>query len=114
MIKKIKSSPGNKKPRIYTLEEIKEKHLGKKGTNKRDVYEVQLSEDVLQYKLGETLKAVRQQRQLTQEQLGDKIGVQKAQISKLEKNMQHATLSTIIKVFKSLNVDLKVSIELPA
>ena len=80
---------------------------------KRDAYELQLSEDILQYKLGETLKAVRLKKQLTQEQLGDRLGVQKAQISKLEKNMQNATLSTIIKVFKSLDVDLKVSIELP-
>jgi len=110
---RVKASAGNKKIRIYTLDEIKDRHLGKKGTGKRDAYELQLSEDILQYKLGETLKAVRLKKQLTQEQLGDRLGVQKAQISKLEKNMQNATLSTIIKVFRSLDVDFKVSIKLP-
>jgi DNA-binding XRE family transcriptional regulator len=113
MIKKSKNLRVNKAIRVYTLEEIKDKHLGKKGTGKRDAYELQLSEDVLRYKLGETLKSVRLRQQLTQEQLGDKIGVQKAQISRLEKSMENATLSTIMKVFKSLDVDVKVSIRIP-
>jgi transcriptional regulator with XRE-family HTH domain len=49
---------------------------------------------------------------LTQEQLGQIIGVQKSQISKLESSTNSATIDTIIKVFKALKADISFNVKL--
>jgi len=97
------------KIKTYTLEEMKDKYIGKKGTSSRDKYEYELRMDVL----GQMIKKARQERNLTQEQLGRLVGVQKAQISKLESSANSATIDTILKVFKALKADIhfKVKIE---
>ena len=58
------------------------------------------------------IKEARLKRNLTQEQLGKLVGVQKAQISKLESNAKNVTLSTILKVFKALKTQVKLNIEM--
>src|SRR6266404_1782011 len=83
---------GKTKIKTYTLEEMKDKHIGKKGTPARDQYEYELRMDVL----GHMIKRARQERNLTQEQLGRLVGVQKAQISKLESSANSATIDTIL------------------
>ena len=47
------------------------------------------------------IKETRQKQQLTQKQLGELVGVQEAQISKIESG-KSITYSTIVKVFKAL------------
>ena len=93
----------------YSLDEMKDMYIGKAGTVDRDEYEYELRMDVL----GRMIKTARQERNLTQEQLGELIGVQKAQISKLESSANSATIDTILKVFKALKADIhfKVTIE---
>lgn len=58
------------------------------------------------------LKSVRKERNLTQEELGILVGVQKSQISKLEKNASNVTIRTVLKVFTALRakVNFKVSL----
>ena len=96
------------KMKMKTLDELKDKHLGKVGTPERDKYEFDLKVEIL----GEMIKSVRKERHLTQEQLGKLIGVQKSQISKLERNTRNVTIETILKVFKALKTNIKFSIEL--
>ena len=93
----------------YSLDEMKDKYIGKVGTVDRDEYEYELRMDVL----GRMIKTARQERNLTQEQLGELVGVQKAQISKLESSANSATIDTILKVFKALKAEIhfKVTIE---
>jgi HTH-type transcriptional regulator / antitoxin HipB len=67
---------GTKEIKTYTLEEMKDKYIGKIGTKERDEYEYELSMDVL----SKMIKTARQERNLTQEELGKLVGVQKAQI----------------------------------
>ncbi|MFD2570625.1 helix-turn-helix domain-containing protein [Spirosoma soli] len=96
------------KIKTYSLAQIKDELIGKEGTPTRDEYEFELKLELL----GEMIKTARQQRNLTQEQLGDLVGVQKAQISKLERNANNVTVETILKVFKALkaNVSFKVAL----
>jgi len=94
--------------KTYTLSELKDKHIGKIGMPERDQYEYQLSMDVL----GKLIKATRKERHLTQEQLGKLIGVQKAQISKLESSANSATIGTILKVFKALQAEINFNVRL--
>lgn len=95
------------KMRMMTLDEMKDQDIGKVGELERDKYEFDLRMEVL----GDMIKAVRKERNLTQEQLGDLIGVQKSQISKLERNTKNVTLETILKVFKALKTNVRFSVE---
>ena len=91
-----------------SLEELKEKHIGPKGSIERDQYELDLSMDVI----GELIKNTRKKLKLTQAQLGSLVGVQKAQISKLESNAKNVTLATITKVFNAMGTKVKLSVDL--
>ena len=62
--------------------------------------------------LSAAIKEARLKRNLTQEKLGLLVGVQKAQISKLENNVKEARLDTIMKVFKALNARVSFQVEL--
>lgn len=106
--KKNKVMGAKKKMKMMTLDQVKDKHIGKVGTQDRDKYEIDLQMDVL----GEMIKTVRKERKLTQEQLGELIGVQKSQISKLERNMKNVTLETILRVFNALKANIKLSVQL--
>ena len=66
--------------KTYSLDEVQDKIIGKKGTASRDKFEYELQMDLI----GQAIKESRQKRKLTQEELGKLIGVQKAQISRLE------------------------------
>lgn len=68
---------------------------GKVGTPERDKMESQLKEDVNAYYLGEAIKNARLNQHLTQEELGEKVGVKKSQISKLENGRSIITLPTM-------------------
>ena len=92
----------------YNLDEIKDKHIGKIGTPKRDEFENELRLDLI----GEAIKQARKERNLTQEQLGELVGVKKAQISKIENSLTDARFETIIKVFKALNAKVIFNVEL--
>ncbi|PWL29122.1 helix-turn-helix transcriptional regulator [uncultured Roseivirga sp.] len=96
-----------KKMKMMTLDELKDRDLGKVGTPERDEYEFDLKMEVL----GDMIKTVRKERHLTQEQLGQLIGVQKSQISKLERNTKNVTIETILKVFNALKANVKFTIQ---
>jgi HTH-type transcriptional regulator / antitoxin HipB len=94
--------------KTYTLDEVQDKLLGKKGTVRRDKFEYELQMDLI----GKAIKETRQERQLTQEALGKLVGVQKAQISRLESNASNVTMDTLMKVFGALNAKVKFHVEL--
>jgi HTH-type transcriptional regulator / antitoxin HipB len=91
----------------YTLEDLTDKYIGKEGTKERDKFEFELKLDIL----GSMIKKARKEQHLTQEQLGELVGVQKAQISKIETNAKDVRFSTILRVFEALKAKVKMSIE---
>ena len=90
------------------LDTMIDKHIGKRGTERRDAFENELRIDLL----GQAIKKARQERNLTQEQLGDLVGVQKAQISKIENSVKNARFETILKVFNALGAKVNFDVEL--
>jgi transcriptional regulator with XRE-family HTH domain len=58
------------------------------------------------------IRKVRLERNLTQEELGKLVGVQRAQISKLENNTTNVTIETILKVFGALKAKVNFNVEL--
>jgi DNA-binding XRE family transcriptional regulator len=95
--------------KTYTLEQVQDNLIGKMGTPERDIFEYELQMDLI----GKAIKQTRQERQLTQEELGKLIGVQKAQISRLENNASNVTMATLLKVFTALKATVKLQVELP-
>jgi DNA-binding XRE family transcriptional regulator len=98
----------NKPLQQFSLEEITDKYIGEKGSEKRDAFENELRLDLL----GEALKQTRIKQKLTQEELGKLVGVQKSQISKLENSVKDARFETVLKVFKALNTRITFQLEL--
>lgn len=96
------------KLKMYTLDQAKDKHIGKIGTEKRDNFEYELKMEIL----GEMIKKARKERHLTQSELGKLIGVQKSQISRIERNTKNVTLETILRVFRALKAKVNFNVEL--
>lgn len=94
------------KMKTYSLSEMENKYIGKKGTKERDEYEYELRMDLL----GQMIRTTRKEKKLTQEKLGELIGVNKSQISKLENNVNSATIETIIRVFKALKAEINFNV----
>lgn len=91
-----------------TLEELEDKYIGKIGTPRRDAYEESLQEEIKAYHIGEAIKEARLKQSLTQEELGARMGVQRAQVSKIE-NGRNLTFSTIARAFKALGIPAELS-----
>jgi DNA-binding XRE family transcriptional regulator len=94
--------------KTVSLDTMIDKHIGKRGTERREAFENELRIDLL----GQAIKQARQERNLTQEQLGNLVGVQKAQISKIENSVKNARLETILKVFNALGAKVNFNVEL--
>jgi DNA-binding XRE family transcriptional regulator len=97
-----------KEIKTYSLTEMKDQYIGQLGSVNRDEYEYELRMDVL----GKMIKSARQERKLTQEELGKLVGVQKAQISKLESSANSASIDTILKVFKALKAEINFNVRI--
>jgi len=89
--------------KLYTFEEVLDEQIGKKGTPRRDEHERKVAEALRVYHVGEAIRKARQAQNLSQEQLGERMGVKKAQISKIESG-RNITLATMIRAFKAMGV----------
>jgi len=98
----------SKELEVFTFDQIKDEFIGEIGTERRTQYEQELQLEMM----GEMIRKVRLERNLTQEELGKLIGVQRAQISKLENNMTNVTMETILKVFGALKAKVNFNVEL--
>jgi len=92
----------------YKLSEAEDLLIGVKGTPERDEYEFELKTELI----GDMIKKVRKERKLTQEQLGELVGVKKAQISRLENNTRNVTVETIIKIFNAMKAEVNFNVQL--
>lgn len=92
----------------YKLEKLLDEHIGARGTKNRTVFEQQSFSCVL----GQQVKEVRKQRALSQVELGNLVGVKKAQISKIENGKSQLRIDTLLSVFNALNAELHFSVRL--
>lgn len=97
----------NNELEMFTFEQIKKEFIGEIGSEKREQYEQKLKVEML----GETLKRQRIQRNLTQEELANLVGLNRFQIARIEKNTTNSTLENILKVVNALNAKVNINIE---
>ena len=89
--------------KLTPLSEVVDRVWGKTGTPERDEMEARLKEELQASHLGEAIREERLKQNLTQEELGQRVGVKKSQISRLEKG-HSITIPTLSRVFKALGV----------
>ncbi len=94
--------------KTYSLEEVTDQYIGKRGTPKRELFEQELRLELL----GDAIKKARKAKHMTQEQLGELVGVQKSQIAKIENSTTDARFSTVLRVFDALKAKVNFTVEL--
>lgn len=92
------------KMKLYTHDEMLDRVVGSKGTPRRDAMEAELQS----YLIGEAIRQARKSKKLTQSQLGELMGVQRAQVSRIE-NGHNLTVGTIVRAFKAMGVSTSFS-----
>ena len=90
------------------LERNKRWGYGKKGTERRD----DLERESESFKIGVLLKQAREDKQLTQQQLGDIIDKKRTYISRVENDGSNLTLKTLFEIVeRGLGGKVNISIE---
>ena len=92
------------KIKLYTHDEMLNRVVGEVGTPRRDAMEAELQS----YLIGEAIKQARKEKKLTQSQLGELMGVQRAQVSRIE-NGHNLTSGTISRAFKALGMTVSLN-----
>lgn len=85
------------------FEKVLDDFYGKVGTPRRDEHEQKVAEAVYAARIGEVIKEERLRQEMTQDQLGERLGVKKAQISRLERGYS-ISIPTMSRVFQALGV----------
>ena len=94
--------------KTVSLETMIDKHIGMRGTPRREAFENELRIDLL----GHAVKQARLERNLTQKELGELVGVQKAQISKIENSIKNTRFDTVLRVFNALGTRVSFQVEM--
>jgi DNA-binding XRE family transcriptional regulator len=92
--------------KFYSEEEALDLVLGKKGSEARDDYEQQMQS----FLVGDAIKQARKSLNLTQEELAKRIGIQRAQVSKIE-NGKNLTLATVSRAFKAMGLNVSLTVQ---
>lgn len=96
--------------KLYSFEELLEEDYGPIGTPERDEFEHSVDESVRAYRVGEAIKQAREAQQLTQAELGEKMGVQRAQVCRIESG-KSITLSSMMRAFRALGVQVSLDMK---
>lgn len=98
-----------KKSNITSFDEILDRKYGKKGQPEREQWE----QEFQAFKLGVLIEEARKKRNMTQEELAEKCGTNKAYISRIENDASDIRLSTLMKIIsKGLGGHLKLTLDL--
>lgn len=82
---------------------------GKKGTSKREKFQ----EEFEAFKIGALIQEARKSKNLTQQELADKVGTTKSYISRVENNASDIRLSTLMRIIREgLGGSLTLSLDI--
>lgn len=94
--------------KLTSIDELTDEIVGVKGTPERNIFEYDLRMDII----GTMIRDARLKKNMTQGDLGELLGVQKAQISKLENNTKDFRIGTVIRALEALGAKVKLSVEM--
>jgi DNA-binding XRE family transcriptional regulator len=90
----MKNQKETKNKNLSSFAEHLDQQYGRRGTKKREVYEQEFEA----FKLGVLIQEMRENQNLTQEQLAQKCGTTKSYISRIENNASDIRLSTLMRI----------------
>lgn len=94
---------------IQTLDQIKTKYYGQIGTPERD----RLENELEALRIGFKIRSAREQLNLTQEQLAERIDKKRSYISKVENDGENITLRTLFDIVeRGFGGKLRISFEI--
>jgi len=93
--------------KTVTHEEVLSRIIGEPGTPERTLFDNELKAEILAYQF----KELRKKKNLTQEQLAEKTGIEKGQISRIENGKYNLTLATINKIAAALGAKVNFEIQ---
>ncbi len=96
--------------KLHTLDEMTDRYIGPVGTPKRDDFERRLAAELHAYRVGEAIKQAREAKNLTQTELGERLGVHRAQVCRLESG-KSITLASMMRVFDALGVQVSLDMK---
>jgi HTH-type transcriptional regulator/antitoxin HipB len=97
------------KSNLKNLDQFVDEQYGKRGVSKRE----KLENGYQEFKLGALIHDARLEKGLTQEELAERCGTNKAYISKVENNVKDVRISTLQRIIEvGLGGKLQVSIML--
>ena len=96
--------------KVFTLGEVEDKYIGKVGTPKRDEYEMKVKAEIEAYHVGEALKQARLAVGLTQEEVGERMGLHRAQVCRMESG-KSITLASMMRAFRALGVEVALEMK---
>jgi HTH-type transcriptional regulator/antitoxin HipB len=93
---------------VTTLDELLDKKYGRPGSKKREEWEQEFEA----FRLGVMIEDARKKLNMTQQELAEKCGTNKAYISRIENDASDIRLSTLMRIIqKGLGGHLKLTLE---
>jgi HTH-type transcriptional regulator / antitoxin HipB len=100
------------KMRVNRLKNLKLDQAAGKLIGKRGIYQLEEHEFELNLEsLGAMVRAARLERNLNQDQFSEVLGVEKSQLSRLEKNASDVSVEMILRVFSVLKAKINFKVE---
>ncbi len=96
--------------KLHTLDELTDRDIDPIGTPRRDTFEQRLADEIRAYRIGEAIKMARESQSMTQEELGKKMGVQRAQVCRIESG-KSITFASMMRAFKALGVQVALDMK---
>ncbi len=90
-----------------SIDELINRDLGQPGTPERDKFDAKIQAAAIAYQL----KEMRKQKNITQQQLAEMVGIDKTQISKIEKGSRNLTIETIARIVHALGGTFDLNIK---
>ncbi len=91
--------------KFIDYDDVRDELIGKVGTPERDAIDKQIDNEMRAFHFGEALRQARIYKGLTQSQFGEMIGVEKTQVSKMEKGC-NMSIGRMTKAFNALGVGI--------
>jgi HTH-type transcriptional regulator / antitoxin HipB len=93
------------KRELPTANDYLNEQYGKQGTPEREDF----SKNALAFYYGELIKETREEKHLTQQELADKIGKERAYIAKIEQGKTDLQISNFVQIINALGLTLQIS-----
>jgi DNA-binding XRE family transcriptional regulator len=91
-----------------SIDELISRDIGRPGTKEREKFDAKVQTAVIAYQL----KELRKKQNITQQQLAEMVGIDKTQISKIEKGSRNLTIETIARIVNALGGTFDLNIKM--